>query len=182
MEFLPFSLFSVICASILILSLVIEGQAQEISDKIDFETYNAQLLNNIEESPTQNVDDRLTSSSQEEIIGQSVISTTSSAISYDEENLHVDDFTSSSSFKDQPAPRPRSDRTSQNSWSLNEDVPLNDPELGAVFPQFAEAYNQEEAQQQVKNHAFKSSIWESCAISRNVQGRYHIRFRAGISA
>ena len=90
MEFLPFSLFSVICASILILSLVIEGQAQEISDKIDFETYNAQLLNNIEESPTQNVDDRLTSSSQEEIIGQSVISTTSSAISYDEENLHVD--------------------------------------------------------------------------------------------
>ena len=168
-----------ICASIFILSLV-AGQAQE-SDKIDFETYNAQLLNNIEETPTQNVDDQLTSS-QEEIIGQSVISTTSSAISYDEENLHVDDFTSSSSFKDQPAPRPRSDRTSQNSWSLNEDVPLNDPELGAVFPQFAEAYNQEEAQQQVKNHAFKSSIWESCAISRNVQGRYHIRFRAGISA
>ena len=129
-----------ICASIFILSLV-AGQAQE-SDKIDFETYNAQLLNNIEETPTQNVDDQLTSS-QEEIIGQSVISTTSSAISYDEENVD-EEFTSSF---DQ-APRPRSDRTSQNSWSLDEDVPLNDPELGAVFPQFAEAYNQEEAQQQ----------------------------------
>ena len=121
---------------------MVAGQAQE-SDKIDFETYNAQLLNNIEENPTQNVDDQLTSS-QEEIIGQSVFSTTSSAISYDEENID-EEFPSS---LDQQAPRPRSDRTSQNSWSLNEDVPLNDPELGAVFPQFAEAYNQEEAQQQ----------------------------------
>ena len=36
------------------------------------------------------------------------------------------------------APRPRSDRTSQTSWSLNEDVPINDPELEAVFPRFDE--------------------------------------------
>ena len=126
--------FSVICACIMVLSLVKLAQAQD-SDKVDLETYNAQLLNNIEELPPPSSE-----KTTDEIIGQSVVSTTSSAIRFDADlNSNYEEQLTSTTLE---TPRPRSaDRTSQTSWSLNEDVPINDPELEAVFPRFAHTYN-----------------------------------------
>ena len=102
------------------------------SDQVDFNNYNAQLLDTL-------------SGSDESVIGQSVATSTSSAISFVEED---------SSSQSNPLPfKPRSaDKSSQTSWrSFNvqsDEVPVNDPELQAVFPSFAEAYNQEESQLQ----------------------------------
>ena len=130
-----FKFFSAMYASFITIVLLAQSVNTQESDKLDLETYNAQLLDNLDQSQ---ISDNLSNSEiNDEVIGQSVVSSTSSAISYAE--LQEEISTQS--------PRPRSDRTSQTSWSLNEDVPLNDPELGAVFPTFAEAYNQEEAQQ-----------------------------------
>ena len=101
------------------------------SDQVDFNNYNAQLLDTL-------------SGSDESVIGQSVATSTSSAISFAEED----------SSSPNPLPfKPRSaDKSSQTSWrSFNvqsDEVPVNDPELQAVFPSFAEAYNQEESQLQ----------------------------------
>ena len=112
----------------LLMSLFSTGQ----SDKVDFNSYNAQLLDTL--------------SDEESVIGQSVATSTSSAISYvDEDNAFVS--------TPNPLPfKPRSaDKSSQTSWSnfnAPQEVPVNDPELQAVFPSFAEAYNQEESQLQ----------------------------------
>lgn len=117
----------------LVLTLLVPISSEN-SDKVDLATYNAQLLDTLSAEQVNKqelVDDGL---------AVSVITSTSSAITYDErEEVTV------------PPPRPRSDRTSQTSWGgfdgLN-NVEVNDPELQAVFPQFAEAYNQEEGQLQ----------------------------------
>ena len=71
------------CASILILSFSQLVQAQN-SDKVDLETYNAQLLNNIDEIPVSDAETPRELS--DEVIGQSIASSTSSAISFAELN------------------------------------------------------------------------------------------------
>ena len=79
------------------------------------------------------------SENSEEVIGQSVASSTSSAISF------VEDISTTPI-----PPKPRSDKSSQTSWGSfqAQDVPVDDPELQAVFPSFAEAYNHEESELQ----------------------------------
>ena len=75
------------------------------------------------------------------VLDYRVATSTSSAISYaDDQDQEL--------TTPMPPPRPRSDKSSQTSWRSFDDVPVNDQELDAVFPQFAEAYNQEESQLQ----------------------------------
>ena len=118
--------------------------AQE-SDKMDLAIYNAKLLDTIsaeEEYPVQYPDNPQEFSDYEDsVLGQTVVSSTSSAISY-----YNEEFTTP-----MPPPKPRSDKSSQTSWSGFQDlnsVPVNDQELEAVFPDFAKAYNEEESQLQ----------------------------------
>ena len=83
------------CASILILSFSQLVQAQN-SDKVDLETYNAQLLNNIDEIPVSDAETPRELS--DEVIGQSIASSTSSAISFaelNEENKAIESKSSS---------------------------------------------------------------------------------------
>ena len=87
--------FPVMCASILILSFSQLVQAQN-SDKVDLETYNAQLLNNIDEIPV--LDAETPRELSDEVIGQSIASSTSSAISFAELNEENKAIESKSSY------------------------------------------------------------------------------------
>ena len=148
-----------------------------VAEKVDLATYNAQLLENtysadeqyvLESSENQHSSsdsdyresdndyresdndyresdndyrEELDYETDRKVLDYRVATSTSSAISYaDDQDQEL--------TTPMPPPRPRSDKSSQTSWRSFDDVPVNDQELDAVFPQFADAYNQEESQLQ----------------------------------
>ena len=167
-------------------------RADDSGDTVDLATYNAQLLDKfsaeqyvVESENQQHSEDY--SEEDAELVDFSVQTSTSSAISYAEQEsvtpepkfqrlrseeprelppqslrseelreLPPQRLRSEESrelpprpeSKELPPPRPRSDESSRTSWRGFDDVEVDDQELTAVFPQFADAYNQEESQLQ----------------------------------